>query len=204
MVKEHTKKNKIEYNNDMEAKDKLNSTSNLIDDEVIKEMEMAYSADDGIVADDDVESDITDDVEESRSKIDGHEADSIDITRLYLNSIKFDVLSTEEEIELFKHIQANDEYRDWAFNEIVNHNLRLVVSIAKHYRLSSLSLNDLIQEGNIGLMTAIDKFDYNKGNKFSTYATWWIRQAITRSILNTENSIRIPVHSMEKFRHMKK
>ena len=86
-----------------------------------------------------------------------------------------------------------------AKNELIIRNLRLVINIAKHYVGRGLSLLDLIQEGNIGMMKAIDKYDYKKGFKFSTYATWWIRQAITRALMDQTKTIRVPVHVMELY-----
>jgi RNA polymerase primary sigma factor len=116
---------------------------------------------------------------------------------MYLKEIgKYPLLTGEEEIDLAKRIERNDES---ARSKLAVSNLRLVVSIAKKYvgRSANLTLLDLIQEGNIGLFKAVEKFDYHKGYKFSTYATWWIRQAITRSIADQARTIRIPVHMIE-------
>lgn len=125
-----------------------------------------------------------------------------DNVRLYLKEIgEYPLLTTEEEIELCKRIQRGDVA---AKNRLAESNLRLVVSIAKRYVGYGLPLLDLIQEGNIGLLKAVRMFDYTLGFKFSTYATWWIRQAITRSISDTGRSIRIPVHMTEQINHMKK
>ena len=108
---------------------------------------------------------------------------------------KYPVLKTkEEEVELAKRIAAGDEK---AKEQLTNCNLKLVISIAKHYVNRGMHFLDLIQEGNIGLMKAVDKFDYTKGYKFSTYATWWIRQAITRALADQARTIRIPVHMVE-------
>lgn len=118
-----------------------------------------------------------------------------DPVRMYLKEIgKVSLLSTERELELAERMSKGDEA---AKNELVESNLRLVVSIAKRYVGKGMFFLDLIQEGNLGLMKAVDKFDYNKGYKFSTYATWWIRQAITRAIADQARTIRIPVHMVE-------
>lgn len=120
---------------------------------------------------------------------------SDDPVKLYLKEIgSYPLLSIEEEIELAKKIVDGD---DSAKQILAESNLRLVVSIAKRYVGRGLSFLDLIQEGNLGLIKAVDKFDYTKGYKFSTYATWWIRQAITRSIADQSRTIRIPVHMSE-------
>ena len=118
-----------------------------------------------------------------------------DPVRMYLKEIgKVPLLTGEEEVELAKRIEEGDED---AKQKLCEANLRLVVSIAKHYVGRGMSFLDLIQEGNIGLIKAVEKFDYRKGYKFSTYATWWIRQAITRSIADQSRTIRIPVHMVE-------
>jgi len=120
---------------------------------------------------------------------------SDDPVKLYLKEIgSYPLLSLDEEIDLAKRIQDGDEK---AKQTLAESNLRLVVSIAKRYVGRGLSFLDLIQEGNLGLIKAVDKFDYSKGSKFSTYATWWIRQAITRSIADQSRTIRIPVHMSE-------
>ncbi len=118
-----------------------------------------------------------------------------DPVRMYLKEIgRVDLLSADEEVELAKRIEAGDNA---AKDELASANLRLVVSIAKRYVGRGMSFLDLIQEGNMGLMKAVTKFDYKKGFKFSTYATWWIRQAITRAIADQARTIRIPVHMVE-------
>ena len=118
-----------------------------------------------------------------------------DPVRMYLKEIgRVDLLTADEEVEIAKRIEAGDEI---AKQELAEANLRLVVSIAKRYVGRGMSFLDLIQEGNMGLMKAVEKFDYTKGFKFSTYATWWIRQAITRAIADQARTIRIPVHMVE-------
>ncbi|MGN0711827.1 MAG: RNA polymerase sigma factor RpoD [Anaerovoracaceae bacterium] len=118
-----------------------------------------------------------------------------DPVRMYLKEIgKVPLLSADEEIELAKRMEAGDEE---AKKRLCEANLRLVVSIAKRYVGRGMMFLDLIQEGNLGLIKAVDKFDWRKGYKFSTYATWWIRQAITRSIADQARTIRIPVHMVE-------
>ena len=118
-----------------------------------------------------------------------------DPVRMYLKEIgKVPLLSSEEEIELAKKIEEGSQY---AKKKLAEANLRLVVSIAKRYVGRGMLFLDLIQEGNLGLIKAVEKFDYRKGYKFSTYATWWIRQAITRAIADQARTIRIPVHMVE-------
>ena len=115
--------------------------------------------------------------------------------RMYLKEIgKVPLLSAEREIELAKRMEEGDED---AKKELAEANLRLVVSIAKRYVGRGMLFLDLIQEGNLGLIKAVEKFDYQKGYKFSTYATWWIRQAITRAIADQARTIRMPVHMVE-------
>ncbi len=121
---------------------------------------------------------------------------SLDSLRLYLRSIgRVQLLTAEREVALAKRIERGDLY---AKQDMVEANLRLVVSIAKGYLGRGLSFLDLIQEGSLGLIRAVEKFDYRRGYKFSTYATWWIRQAVTRAIADKGRTIRIPVHMVEK------
>jgi RNA polymerase primary sigma factor len=135
-----------------------------------------------------LDDDVNDEAEMDAAAID-------DPIRMYLKEIgRFALLKTEQEVTLAKAIEARDID---AKDRLAEANLRLVVSIAKKYAGRGMSLLDLIQEGNLGLMRAVEKFDYHKGFKFSTYATWWIRQAITRAIADQARTIRVPVHMFE-------
>ena len=140
--------------------------------------------------------DLEDDVDVDKIDISVPDGVSIeDPVRMYLKEIgKVPLLSAEEEIELAKRMEEGDEQ---AKQKLAEANLRLVVSIAKRYVGRGMLFLDLIQEGNLGLIKAVEKFDYRKGYKFSTYATWWIRQAITRAIADQARTIRIPVHMVE-------
>ena len=160
------------------------------------------------INEDDLLLDSVDDIElpDDDKKMEDVDLDKIDIpvtegvnvedpVRMYLKDIgKVPLLSAEEEIELAKRIEEGDEY---AKKQLSEANLRLVVSIAKKYVGRGMLFLDLIQEGNLGLIKAVEKFDYRKGYKISTYATWWIRQAITRAIADQARTIRIPVHMVE-------
>jgi len=126
-----------------------------------------------------------------------------DSVKIYLRQIgKIPLLTTEEELELAKKIQENDDR--FAKDLLVNANLRLVVSIAKKYIGRGLSFLDLIQEGNVGLIKAAGRFDYRKGYKFSTYATWWIQQSITRAIADKARIIRLPIHMIDSISKIRK
>ena len=149
------------------------------------------------ITEDDADDMSFDDIDETE-EIDISVPDGISIedpVRMYLKDIgKVPLLSAEEEIELAKRMEEGDEQ---AKKKLAEANLRLVVSIAKRYVGRGMLFLDLIQEGNLGLIKAVEKFDYTKGYKFSTYATWWIRQAITRAIADQARTIRIPVHMVE-------
>ena len=139
---------------------------------------------------------------EEMQELEEKKVPSEDLVKTYLQEIgKVPLLTREEEVELAKRIERGDEK---AREKMALANLRLVVSIAKRYKGLGLPLLDLIQEGNIGLMKAVEKFDWTKGYKFSTYATWWIRQAISRALADKSRTIRIPAHIIEAIRKLYK
>lgn len=128
-----------------------------------------------------------------------------DNVKTYLRDIgRYKLLTAKEELELAKRIEAGGADGDMAKEELANSNLRLVVSIARRYVSKGLNFLDLIQEGNVGLLKAVTKYDYRKGFKFSTYATWWIKQAITRALADQSRTIRMPVHMVETMNKIRK
>ncbi|MDO5037096.1 MAG: RNA polymerase sigma factor RpoD [Tissierellia bacterium] len=185
------KKGKLTYEEIIDALDEIELGSEDIEDLYSSFEEVGIQ----IVDEDDEDEDDKKKKKESK-EIKAPKGVSVDDpVRMYLKEIgKVDLLTAEEEIAIAKRIEAGDES---AKQELAEANLRLVVSIAKRYVGRGMSFLDLIQEGNLGLMKAVEKFDYTKGFKFSTYATWWIRQAITRAIADQARTIRIPVHMVE-------
>ena len=142
------------------------------------------------------------DLADSKFNNDGKYYYSTDSVQMYLKEmLKYPLLTSEEELALAKKSANGDKY---ARQKLVNSNLRLVVSIARKYTWANIPFIDLIQEGNIGLIKAVDKFDHNKGYKFSTYATWWIRESISRAIMDKSRTVRLPVHLAEKLTKIKR
>ena len=191
------KDNGIELKDDDDL-DSVEIPDDISPDELMKEdVDDLDDSDDYLDGGEDV-SDVDSDVYDE-SVIDYSSAADVKVSdpvKVYLREIgKYPVLTTkEQETEIAKRIIAGDES---AKEELTRCNLKLVVSIAKHYVNRGMQFLDLIQEGNLGLMKAVDKFDYTRGYKFSTYATWWIRQAITRALADQARTIRLPVHMVE-------
>lgn len=197
LVARAKRKGLITYREIMDALDEVELTPEQIDDvyEELAENGVDIIADTGEEAAPEADADEapSDETEFDLSLPEGIALD--DPVRMYLKEIgRVPLLSSEDEIELAKRVEAGDET---AKRRLAEANLRLVVSIAKRYVGRGMLFLDLIQEGNLGLIKAVEKFEYRKGFKFSTYATWWIRQAITRAIADQARTIRIPVHMVE-------
>ncbi|MCD8105010.1 MAG: sigma-70 family RNA polymerase sigma factor [Lachnospiraceae bacterium] len=176
--------------------EKFNDQESDKETEIIEESVLLLSEDDDDLPQDKSSEELLDDAEILKG------VSTEDPVRMYLKEIgSFALLSPDEEIDLAKRIADGD---DRAKERLINANLRLVVSIAKKFTNYGLAFLDLIQEGNIGLMKAIEKYNYTLGYKFSTYATWWIRQAITRSIADNGCTIRVPVHMHEQINRVLK
>ncbi|NLY46207.1 MAG: RNA polymerase sigma factor RpoD [Tissierella sp.] len=196
----------LTYKEVMDTLEEIDLSSDEVDDiyqrledmgiEVSGEKEEELLLDDDL--DKDLDDDVVDDVIEESKKDDLSVPKGVNVddpVRMYLKEIgKIPLLTGNEEVELAKRMEEGDEI---AKKKLAEANLRLVVSIAKRYVGRGMLFLDLIQEGNLGLMKAVEKFEYRKGFKFSTYATWWIRQAITRAIADQARTIRIPVHMVE-------
>jgi RNA polymerase primary sigma factor len=150
-----------------------------------------------------LESDEEEDLDEEKIKavivkLRGESEKNLNLIRVYLNEIsRIDILTREEEQELAKRVKAGEEE---ARNKMIAANLRLVVNVAKRFMGRGMAFMDLIEEGNLGLIRAVEKFDYKRGFRFSTYATWWIRQTINRAIMNQGRTVRVPVHMMDMIR----
>lgn len=196
----------IEYFSQNDIKIISDEDEENFDDVDASEEDIAKAAQE-VEDDDDVDLDEAEELEKEEianlddlSKIQPGEVKVNDSVKMYLREIgKVDLLTADEEIQLAKRVAEGDEE---AKKQLITANLRLVIAIAKHYVGRGMHFLDLIQEGNMGLIKAVEKFDYTKGFKFSTYATWWIRQAITRAIADQARTIRIPVHMVETINKM--
>jgi len=195
----------IDYFRENKIKVISDDEEDTLDDAEIDESKIADAEKE--IVEDDADADVVDETEKEEvatiddfSKIQSGEVKVNDSVKMYLKEIgKVNLLTAKEETELAKRIAQGDQD---AKNQLITANLRLVISIAKHYVGRGMHFLDLIQEGNMGLIKAVEKFDYTKGFKFSTYATWWIRQAITRAIADQARTIRIPVHMVETINKM--
>ena len=211
LVKKAAKnKNVIDYQDITEAVsevlDNMDDVDKIYDYLESKKIEIRMEEDDDkLDDDDDLDDDVDSEDEIDLSKIDLSVPEGIgvdDPVRMYLKEIgQIPLLTAEQEVEYAKRMEEGNEV---AKRRLAEANLRLVVSIAKRYVGRGMQFLDLIQEGNLGLIKAVEKFDYRKGYKFSTYATWWIRQAITRAIADQARTIRIPVHMVETINKVKK
>ena len=186
-----------------ETEENIEDIENLNVDEKLLEKSISTTlsedVDTGVVGEDVIPEEVDIDIDHIDTFVSG-EVKVTDSVKMYLKEIgRVDLLKPDQEIDIAKRIVAGDEE---AKKRLINSNLRLVVSIAKHYVGRGMLFLDLIQEGNMGLIKAVEKFDYTKGFKFSTYATWWIRQAITRAIADQARTIRIPVHMVETINKM--
>ncbi len=174
--------------------------SDVFDEEFVEEIMLSDDEDD--LADNNDNADYETDIYVIEQIIKGEDPLVSDSVRMYLKDIgEIPLLTAEEEFSLAKRVAENDEE---AKNALIEANLRLVVSIAKRFAGKGMNFLDIIQEGNLGLIKSVEKFDYSKGYKFSTYATWWIKQSITRAIADQSRTIRVPVHMVEAIHRVTK